>query len=129
MQLENYIENKIFPMPEQAGYCLELPQDSYQHFVIEQLKTPLQTKYNTLNDLVGIKCRFFYHNQSIGVGFDAIPHQSATGYVLIDNHLPQAHIDLRDGIEIASVTSPPSIITDKTIKFFVYLKDKELSHA
>jgi len=126
MPLENHMENKV---TEQVNYSLELPPKNYQQFVIEQLQTPVHIEYKTFDDLVGIKCRFFYHNQSIGVGFNATPYRSITGYVLVDNHLPEAHIDLRDGVEIDSVSPPPSIITDKTIKFFVYLKDKETHHA
>ena len=104
---------------------LEIPLDRYETFVAQGLETKSANQYRSFDDLTGLKCRFFYHNSSIGVGFNATPYRSETGYVLVDNDLTEAHIDLRDGVAIKSVTTPPDICTDKTIQLYVYLKDKE----
>ncbi len=90
------------------------------------LSTPPST-YQTIHELVGKKCRFFYHNQAIGVSFNARVELSPDGHLFISSDEGASSIDLRStGINIKDITLPPTRVIDKEVEAFVFVEDKTM---
>ncbi len=88
------------------------------------LSTPPST-YKTIKELVGKKCRFFYHNKAIGVSFNAMVEITPDGYLFISSDEGSSSIDLHStGIRIKEITTPPTLVSDKEVKAFVFIEDK-----
>ncbi|GEM_PF-2898385 len=90
------------------------------------LSTP-PSAYKTIEELAGQKCRFFYHNKAVVLAFNAVVEITPDRHLFVSSGEGTDSIDLRStGIRIKNITAPPVLVTDKKVKAFVFIEDREI---